>query len=282
MILQILVFLGVAASAVGQSQLPSRSHDISRMLVPQNERYQFIATAKGVDGMRVNPASVASSRGINFHYNTYIERGKFLEHDFFLQNFLFNVAYRRATAPTGYHLNHYGVTIGGGIPEITFGASFNWLRSNLPAGSNGNVIHVGLLLRPNDWLSIAAAKRNINQPVLGGIKLVGRNIVGAGVHLWQDRIILAAEATAPNGGRIEKDVTYRFGGNVLIVDGLRSYAVYENPAGVGPRNFFIGINLYIPNFDLSYDAHLDEDREYQSGVAGVTYSTERKRTIFNP
>jgi len=267
----------------GKADAQLSLNEISRILVPQNERYQFTATARGAEGIRVNPASVASSRGINLHYNTYVEKGKFLEHDFILQNFLFNVAYRRASDRAGdYHLNHYTATLGGGVPELTFGASFNCLRSDLPSGSNGSVIHLGASLNPAEWISIAAVRRNINQPTLGGVRLTGQNVLGLGFDFFNDRLTVATDATLPNRGRLQKDVAFKFGLNALLVEGLRLYAAYEKTAHIGPKNFFIGVNLYIPNFDFFYDAHFDEDQNYKSGVLGASFSTERRKSVFKP
>lgn len=279
----IFTLLSISQGVVSQRSLTST--EVSRILRPQNERFQFIATAEGPEAMRLNPASVASSRGINFHYNFFIDRGKILEHDLSLQNFLFNVAYRRSLDRSmDFHLNEYTVTLGFGVPEVTFGASYNFLRGNLPHGSNGNILHLGALLRPLDRLSIAAAKTNINQPVIGNVKLAGTNIVGAGVHplTEPDRLTLAAEASLSNGGRLKDDVAYKFGADFLIIEGLRVYGVYEK---LPPRNlsrFSIGLNLYIPNIDFYYDAQFDHEKEYQNGVAGVTLSSERKKTVFTP
>jgi hypothetical protein len=264
--------------------IPS-ADEVYRILTPQNERFQFIATAEGPAAMRLNPASAASSRGINLHYNLLVERGKILEHDVSLQNFLFNIAYRRSLDRSrDYHLNQYTVTLGLGIPEATFGASVNWLRSNLPSGSNGSIINLGVLLRPLDRFSIAAVKTNINQPMLGGRKRIGMNVAGLGVRPLEevDRLTLAVEAALPNKGRLSNDATYRFGADALIVEGLRAYAVYEQYPGRNRNRFSVGINLYIPNVDFLYDAQFNESREYLSGVAGVTLSSERKKTIFTP
>lgn len=278
-----LILLLISQRIVAQGNLTST--EVSRILSPQNERFQFIAIAEGPEAMRLNPASVASSRGINFHYNFFIDRGKILEHDLSLQNFLFNVAYRRSLDRSmDYHLNEYTVTLGFGVPEVTFGASYNFLRGNLPHGSNGNILHLGALIRPIDRLSIAAAKTNINQPVIGNVKLVGTNIVGAGFHplTEMDRLALAAEASLPNGGRINDDVAYKFGADFLIIEGLRVYGVYEKLPPRGSNKFSIGLNLYIPNVDFYYDAQFDHEKEYQNGVAGVTFSSERKKTVFIP
>jgi hypothetical protein len=281
--LGILVLLCLADVLIAQSSLSPV--EALRVLTPQNERFQFIASADGPDAMRFNPASVASSRGINFHYNAFLDHGKILEHDLSLQNFLFNVAYRRSLdRSTDYHLNEYTVTLGFGVPEATFGASINWLRSDLPHGSNGSILNLGVLLRPLDRLSIAAVKGNINQPEIGGAKLVGANIVGVDVRplTETDRLILAVDASLPNGGRVKDDVTYKLGANVLIVEGLRVYGVYNMLPGRATHMFSLGLQFYIPNVDFSYDASFDDDKGYQSGVAGVTLSTERKKTIFNP
>jgi hypothetical protein len=256
-----------------------------RVLIPQNERFQFIATAEGPEGMRLNPASVASSRGINFHYNGLIDHGKILEHDISLQNFLFNVAYRRSLDHSmDYHLNEYTVTLGFGVPEATFGASYNWLRSNLPHGSNGSILNLGLLVRPIDRLSVAGVKSNINQPEIGGAKLTGENILGVGVRPFAeaDQLVLALDASLPNRGRIKDDVTYKLGANLLVIEGLRAYGVYENCPGRATDMFSLGLQLYIPNVDFSYDAGFDNDKGYQNGVAGVTLTTERRKTVFNP
>jgi hypothetical protein len=282
-ILVILVQFCAADVLVAQSSLSPV--EALRVLTPQNERFQFIATADGPEAMRFNPASVASSRGINIHYNAFLDHGKILEHDVSLQNFLFNFAYRRSLdRSTDYHLNEYTVTLGFGVPEATFGASINWLRSDLPHGSDGSLFNLGLLLRPLDCLSIAAVKGNINQPEIGGAKLVGANIVGVGVRPFAeaDRLTLAADASLPNGGRLKDDVTFKLGANLLIVDGLRVYGVYNKLPGQARDMFSLGLQFYIPNVDFSYDAGFDHDKKYQNGVAGVTLSTERKKTIFNP
>jgi hypothetical protein len=256
-----------------------------RMLVPQNERFQFIASAEGPEAMRLNPASVASSRGVNFHYDALIDHGKLLEHDFSLQNFLFNVAYRRSLDHSmDYHVNEYTVSLGFGVPEITFGASINWLRTNLPRGSNGSLFNLGVLVRPMDQLSIAAVKENINQPEIGGARLVGANIVGVDFRPLRDgdQLILAADASLPNKGRINGDATYKFGANLLVVEGLRAYGVYEKFPGQSTNMFSLGLEFYIPNISFSYDARFDEDKKYQNGVAGITLSSEKKKTIFKP
>jgi len=282
-ILGVLLPLWVAQALIAQSSLSPA--EALRVLTPQNERFQFIATADGPQAMRFNPASVASSRGINFHYNAFLDRGKILEHDLSLQNFLFNVAYRRSLdRSTDYHLNEYTVTLGFGVPEATFGASFNWLRSNLPHGSNGSILNLAVLLRPIDRLSVAGVKSNINQPEIGGTKLTGANIIGVGVRplTEADRLVLAVDASVPNGGRIKEDVTYKLGANLLIVEGLRMYGAYDNLPGRATDMFSIGVDLYIPNVDFSYDAKFDDGKKYQNGVAGVTLSSERKKTIFNP
>lgn len=282
-ILGVLAEFLIAHALIAQSSLSPAA--ALRVLTPQNERFQFIASADGPQAMRFNPASVASSRGINFHYNAFLDHGKILEHDLSLQNFLFNVAYRRSLVrSTDYHLNEYTVTLGFGVPEATFGASINWLRSNLPQGSNGSMLNLGVLLRPTDRLSIAGVKGNINQPEIGGAKLAGANIVGVDVRplTETDRLILALDASLANGGRIKEDVTYKLGANVLIVEGLRVYGVYNKLPGQATDAFSIGLELYMPNVDFSYDARFDDDKEYQDGVVGVTLSTERKKTIFNP
>ena len=283
LILGVFVQSWVAHALLAQSSLSPA--EALRVLTPQNERFQFIATADGPEAMRLNPASVASSRGINFHYNAFLDHGKVLEHDVSLQNFLFNVAYRRSLDRSmDYHLNEYTVTLGFGIPEATLGASFNWLRSDLPHGSNGSVLNLGVLLRLIDRLSIAAVKGNINQPEIGGTKLIGANIVGVDVRplTEADRLILAVDASLPNGGRFKDDVTFKLGANLLIVEGLRVYGVYDKLPGRATDMFSLGLQFYIPNVDFSYDARFDDDKGYQSGVAGVTLSTERKKTIFNP
>jgi hypothetical protein len=282
------IFAAVAESFLVLALLAQSSlspAEALRVLTPQNERFQFIASADGPEAMRFNPASVASSRGINFHYNAFIDHGKILEHDLSLQNFLFNVAYRRSLDRSmDYHLNEYTVTLGFGVPEATFGASFNWLRSDLPHGSNSSLLNLGILLRPIDRLSIAAVKGNINQPEIGGAKLVGANIVGVDIRplIEADRLILAADASLPNGGRVKDDVTFKFGANLLVVDGLRVYGVYDKLPSQATDMFSLGLQIYIPNVDFSYDARFDKDNGYQNGVAGVTLSTERKKTIFNP
>jgi hypothetical protein len=256
-----------------------------RMLIPQNERFQFIASAEGPEAMRLNPASVASSRGINFHYSALIDHGKILEHDLSLQNFLFNVAYRRSLDHSmDYHLNEYTVSMGFGVPEITFGASINWLRTNLPRGSNGSLFNLGVLVRPMDQLSIAVVKQNINQPGIGGARLIGENILGVDVRPLREReqLILAADASLPNKGRINDDVAYKFGANFLVVEGLRVYGVYDKFPGQSANMFSLGLEFYIPNVSLSYDARFDEDKKYHNGVAGTTFSSEKKKTIFKP
>jgi hypothetical protein len=255
------------------------------MLVPQNERFQFIAIAEGPEAMRLNPAGVASSRGINLHYNAFIDHGKVLEHDLSLQNFLFNVGYRRSLDHTmDYHLNEYTVSLGFGVPEATFGASINWLRSDLPRGSNGSILNLGVLLRPTDRLSIAAAKGNINQPEIGGARLAGTNSVGVGVRPLKeaDQLVLASDVSLPNNGRINSDVTFRFGANFLVVEGIRVYGVYEKLPGQSADMFSLGFEFYIPNIFLSYDARFDENKKYQNGVAGITLSSEKKKTVIKP
>ncbi len=215
-----ILFLSILTS-VTYAQNTLSPTELSRILTPQNERFQFTATAEGPQGMRFNPATVASSRGINFHYNTYLDRGKLLEHDFFLQNFLFNFGYRRALDRSlDFHLNEYTVSLGFGVPEITFGASVNWLRSNLPNGSNGTSYNLGFLVKPIKRFSVSAVKNNINQPIVGGIKLLGNNTVGVGVHPFTEveRLALAVDASLPNGGRLDDDVAYKFGANILIVE----------------------------------------------------------------
>jgi hypothetical protein len=272
------------------SQILLAQRDLSpeealRMLVPQNERFQFIASAEGPEAMRLNPASVASSRGINFHYNALIDHGKFLEHDVSLQNFLFNVAYRRSLDHSmDYHLNEYTVSMGFGVPEITFGASVNWLRTDLPGGSNGSLFNLGVLVRPMDQLSIAAVKENINQPEIGGARLEGENILGVNFRPLRERdqLILAVDASLPNKGSINDDVTYKFGANFLVVEGLRVYGVYDRFPGQSANMFSLGFEFYIPNISLSYDARFDEDKKYQNGVAGITLSSEKKKTVFKP
>ncbi|MEK6572084.1 MAG: hypothetical protein AABZ61_11980, partial [Bacteroidota bacterium] len=265
----ILAMLLLASRLVAQSNLsPS---EVLRMLVPQNERFQFVATPEGPQSMRVNPASVAASRGINLHYNLFLDRGKVLEHDISLQNFLFNIAYRRALDRSmDYHLNEYTLSLGVGVPEFTAGVSVNWMRSNLPNGSNGMVLNLGILIRPIERLSLGAAKSNINQPVLGGVKLLGKNIVGIDLHPFTetDRLILAVDAAMPNGGRLKDDVTYKFGASLLILEGLRIYGVYEKPPVRSTNRVSIGLELNIPNVDFSYDARFDEDKKYENGVAG--------------
>jgi len=282
-ILGALIEFSIAHALIAQSSLSPA--EALRVLIPQNERFQFIASADGPQAMRLNPASVASSRGINFHYNAFLDHGKILEHDLSLQNFLFNVAYRRSLVrSTDYHLNEYTVALGFGVPEATFGASINWLRSNLPYGSNGSILNLGVLLRPIDRISVAGVKSNINQPEIGGAKLVGANIVGVDVRPLADadRLILALDASLANRGRIKDDVTYKLGANVLIVEGLRLYGVYNRLPGQATDAFSIGLDLYIPNVDFTYDARFDDERKYENGVAGITLSTERKKTIFNP
>jgi len=277
----VLFLFWVAQPLIAQSNLSPA--EALRVLTPQNERFQFIATAEGPEAMRLNPASVASSRGINLHYDGLIDHGKILEHDLSLQNFLFNVAYLRSLdRSTDYHLNEYTVTLGFVVPEATFGASYNWLRSNLPHGSNGSILNLGVLLRPIDRFSIAGAKSNINQPQIGGTKLTGANTIGVGVRPFteEDRLLLAADASVPNGGRIKDDATCKFGANVLIIEGLRAYGAYQKCPGRATDVFSLGLELYIPNVDFSYDAEFDNG--YQNGVAGVTLSTEKKKTVFTP
>jgi hypothetical protein len=276
---------GVVLSTVVEAQLQLPKAEVSRIVTPQNERFQFVAATDGAEGMRFNPATVASSRGINVHYNTLIDRGKFLEHDFFLQNFLFNFGYRRALDNSlDYHLNEYTVSLGGGIPEVTFGGSVNWLRGNLPNGSNGTRYTLGLLVKPHPRFSSSVVKSNINQPVIGGYKVVGKNTIGVGVYPLTEieRLTLAADASLPNGGNVSDDLEYRFLADFLVVEGLRLYGVYGKIPQIDSKQFSIGVHVYTPNIDFSYDAQFDRDRDYNNGVAGVTFSTERKKSVFNP
>ena len=95
-------------------------------------------------------------------------------------------------------------------------------------------------------------------------------------------MVLASDVSLPNKGRINDDVTYRFGANFLIVEGLRVYGVYEKFPGQSTNMFSLGFEFYIPNIYFSYDARFDEDKKYQNGVAGITLSSEKKKTIFKP
>lgn len=259
--------------------------EVARMLVPQNEPYQFTAIARGAQAMRINPASTYLSRGVNLYYNTYIQSRKLLEHDFLLQNFLFNISYRRASARSAdVHLNQYTFSTGFGVDEFMLGVSLNLLRSNAPQGSNGTVWHFGALIIPEDWITFSAVKTNVKQPVIGGVKLQSMNIVGVGFQPPQLDLQIAVDLSVPNDARL-KDFSYKVGADVVLVPGLHFFGVYDNVRTLNGaiqkgRSFSLGVRVLFPFVGTQYNANFDGSVNYRSGVATIWLTSDRNRTVF--
>lgn len=271
----ITVLTFIAASAM--AQLPTKM-EISRMLQPQSEQFAFTASIRQAWGMRLNPASIGNMYGVNLMYNVYEEQGKLLEHEILFQNYLFNFSWRRALSSSReYRVDHFSLCMGLGMPEFLVGGSLQWLSSDLPENNRGILWSIGTLMKVNEYLTLAITKRNMNQPIIGGVTVRGIQSVGAVVRPFKnsERLLIAFDWSLANDQRL-RDGSFKIGVDGRIMKNLRLFGSFEHRPDETGNIVMLGIRLNAPYFAFGINSAFNGLKKYAHSVASVLLSPEQR------
>jgi hypothetical protein len=271
--ISIAIFLLTAIPLLAQ---PPSKEEIARMLQPQSEQFALTASVRQALGMRLNPASIGNMYGVNMMYNVYEEKGKLLEHEFMFQNYLFNFSWRRALSSSmEYRVDHFSLSMGFGTPEFLVGGSIQWISSDLPENDRGVLWTIGTLMTANEYLSIALTKRNMNQPVIGGVMVQGVQSIGAVVRPFKnsDRLVIAFDYTLANQQRL-RDGSIKLGVDGRILKNLRLYGFYDYHMDAGNTMVMVGVRFTVPYFGFGLNSAFQGLKTYTHSVASVLFTPE--------
>ncbi len=271
--LALILFLALLSVPAFAQPSPS---EIARMLQPQSEQYTFTTTVRRAWGMRLNPAEIGDMYPVNLMYNFHVLHGKLLEHEVFFQNYLFNFGWRRALSRSmEYRVDQFSLSMGFGVPEFLAGGSIQWLSSDLPGNDHGVVFNVGTLMRPEPHLVFALTKRNINQPILGGVAVRGVQSAGIAVRPYadSDRLLYAFEYTLPNGRPLRLG-SFKAGIEATLFRNIRAYALVDRSAEFQTTTLMAGIRFYVPYLGFGLNGSFDKLKTYNSSVGTVLFSPE--------
>jgi hypothetical protein len=273
--ISIAIFLLLAIPLLAQ---PPSQNEIARMLQPQSEQFALTASVRQAWGMRLNPASIGKMYGVNLMYNVYEEKGKLLEHEIMFQNYLFNFSWRRALSSSmEYRVDHFSFSMGSGRPEFLAGGSFQWISSDLPENDHGVFWSIGTLMTANEYLTIALTKRNMNQPVIGGVTVQGVQSIGAVVKPFKnsERLVIALDYTLANHQRV-RDGSITLGVDGRILKNLRLYGFYDHHMDAGNTIVMVGVRFAVPYFGFGLNSAFQGLKTYTHSVASVLFSPEPK------
>jgi len=270
----------------------SRSFGQDLLVNPQNQKYLFTAGTDETQAFLYNPAYLGlyDRGGVLDGYYFYPSKdmldyphSSFHDIGIFGQAAKFGIAYRNAQSFSSawwpdINLNQYSAGIGFGNPRVAVGFSLSLMAmSNF--GSRW-FPSVGLILRPDTWLSLGAAYHNFSDVPFSFNPIEKTTNLGISIRPFgTDFLTLDGDLIYPihNEG-------YKAGITVEPLPGLRVYWIYDqsgyNPApvaftGVGP----VYIQPYLWSNSISFGVsfnfgshiHIEGASTYQSGGYAATY-----------
>jgi protease-4 len=278
----IMIFAGLLFAPAG-----SFAQDL--LVNPQNQKYLFTAGTDETQAFLYNPAylGVCNRGEVLDGYYFYPSKSmlnypntSFHDIGIFGQGGKFGLAYRNAET-SFENLNQYSAGFGLGNQGIAAGVSLS-LMDIANIGSRW-FPSVGLILRPDKYISLGAAYHNFSDVPFGGHEIEETANVGAGIRPFgTDFLTLNADVITP----IQND-GYKVGITVEPIPGLKVYGIYDKSgfimpppptaAVVGfPRSYsypYMWGNTFSfgVSFNLSPQIHVEGASSYQSGGYAATY-----------
>jgi protease-4 len=259
------------------------------LMNPQNQKYVFTAGTNWTQGFLYNPAYLGlyNRGGVLDGYYFYPSKGmlnfpnaSFHDIGIFGEDGKFGLGYRNA-ATSQEILNQYSVGLGLGNEGIAAGISLSLI--NITGLGTRGFPSVGLIIRPDRYISLGAAYHNFSKFAFGS-HMVEKNLnVGIGIRPFgTDFFTLNADLMTP----IHND-GYKIGASVELLPGLQFYGIYDRsgytaqppviPAVVGPsggysypfmwgNSFSVGLS-----FNFGSHIHIEGASSYKSGGYAATF-----------
>ncbi len=281
------------------------------LVTPQNQKYLFTAGSSGTEAFLYNPAYLGLHNretefdAYYFYPNKMLLNGtgglnttgsSFHDLGLFAQGGKLGLAYRNAGGG-GQNLNQYSIGIGIGNGSLAAGASLS-LTTITGIGTRW-FPSVGLIWRPDEYLSFGAAYHNFSSRSFGFHPIEENGNFGISVRPLGDQFLtLSADLLTPvhDGG-------YKLGASVEIIPGMKLYGIYDRsgygytPVVTSPPQFVgpyppVPLSLWQPtSFSLgisfSFSPHIEVEGQssYESPVSGsssVKYTATYGHIMITP
>ena len=238
LLISTLATLSWAAVANASAEDPQ----VADLLSPQTytPESHALATADGMTAILHNPAAIGM-RGPG----TYIG-GSLIESEWSSLSFLGQIGF------VGYGYQHwsddfYGANrdqylLGAGFPigrHARLGFSYQWWRAGDGPARKASSPSAALLVRPNNWLSLAAILDHINRPRFGEGAIPRMYRAGIGIRPNTDRLTLTFDAASDILDDWQ-DADYRWGIQLEPADGLLLAASIDQDQTI---HFGLGLNF---------------------------------------
>jgi protease-4 len=234
------------------------------------------AVADDATSVPLNPAGLAADHGFNGYLSRYVQKLGPEDFNGYVDTPLGGFGYDWTYAfDENVRASRFSWTVGGGVYRwIGLGAGLSRLAASKPYLTSAWAVDAGLLLRPNPYLSLGAAARNLNEPRFLR-RVEGRTYVGAvAVRPWWERLTLSCDAGWREGDDFE-EISVRGGLSLEIVDGVTLGVDADDDKNLG-----VGLSLGFGYGSVGYNARLDDDFEYTADSASVGFNMERRRSVF--
>jgi len=242
--------------------------------------YNSAATADDISAINFNPAGLGLKRGpqIGF-FHTFSDSSFEGDKGLFLSagKLGFSVEWLGNISAQTYR--KYTFSCGGKIVDGFFwGTGYSWFGSRLKAYDELSSWRVGVLVRPFEYLSIGAVAKDLNRPrfydkrteVSYDFALAVRPLGG----FLRDRLTLSVDGFLTRKQKL-KDMTARFRAEAEPLDGFVLFGDIDDEG-----NFGIGGRINLPHLGVGSYNSVTEDLEFNQGVAYLTLSKDRYRTLL--
>jgi protease-4 len=264
----VVIFFGAATI------LPAQTSPFQNNTLP----FGSVSTSDDIWSLLYNPAGLGISRGFQFFYlhsyndssfdgdnGLFASLGKLgFSVEWFGNNS--TVSYRRYTLAQGISLSK----------KVHLGTGYSWFGSNNQDYDKLSSWSLGLLVRPNQFLSYGFKASELNRPAFMGQREHIKFNYGLALRPKTDRITLAVEGITHEKQSFFADADFLFQAEAEIAPGLFLQGKIDDKGD----NFFLGGKINLPNFSLGSLNFFHKKEGLQSGVTYLGLSSQRHSTIL--